>query len=92
MGFIERTYTSTMAYLAALGQSQYQAVASEIAVTAQILSSLVAVIVLVNMALQIRPMDALSSIWLILKFVLVALFLQSWADFNGVFEAIDDFF
>lgn len=89
MGFIEATYTRTMALLASLGETQFNAVASEIALTAQIVSSLVAVLVLVNMALQLRPMESGTSIVLIFKLVLVALFLQSWADFYGVFNAIE---
>ncbi|MCZ4354790.1 type IV secretion system protein [Roseovarius aestuarii] len=89
MGFIERTYTSTMALLDSLGQTQFEAVASQIGTTAQILSALVVVLVLFNMALQIRPMEAGTSVWLIFKLVLVALFMQSWTDFNGVFDAIE---
>lgn len=92
MGFIERIYTETMTLLDSLGQTQFEAVASEIAVTTQVLSSLVAVLVLVNMALQIRPMEAGTSVWLIVKLVLVALFMQSWADFNGVFAAVEEGF
>jgi len=89
MGFIERTYTNTMTLLDSLGQTQFESVASQIAGTAQILSALVVVLVLINMALQVRPMEAGTSVWLIFKLCLVALFMQSWADFNGVFGAIE---
>jgi type IV secretion system protein VirB6 len=92
MGFIERTYTNTMTLLDSLGQTQFESVASQIGGTAQILSALVAVLVLFNMALQVRPTEAGTSIWLIFKLVLVALFMQSWADFNGVFGAIEEGF
>lgn len=89
MGFIERTYLNTMELLASLGQSQFEAVASEIAGTAQLVSALIAVLVLLNMALQVRHIEVGTSVWLIFKLVLVALFMQSWADFNGVFSAIE---
>jgi len=89
MGFIERTYTNTMTLLDSLGQTQFESVASQIAGTAQVLSALVVVLVLINMALQVRPMEAGTSIWLIFKLAFVALFMQSWADFNGVFGAIE---
>lgn len=89
MGFIERTYTNTMTLLDSLGQTQFESVASQLAGTAQVLSALVVVLVLINMALQVRPMEAGTSVWLIFKLVLVALFMQSWADFNGVFGAIE---
>lgn len=92
MGFIERTYTNTMTLLDSLGQTQFESVASQIAGTAQVLSALVVVLVLINMALQVRPMEAGTSVWLIFKLALVALFMQSWADFNGVFGAIEEGF
>lgn len=88
MGFIEATYTRTMTLLESLGQSQFESVASTLGGTAQLIAALVAILVLFNMALQIRPMEAGTSVWLIFKLVLVALFMQSWADFNGVFNAI----
>ncbi len=89
MGFIEATYTRTMLLLDSLGQSQFEAVASQLGGTAQILSALMVVLVLINMSLQFRPMEAGTSIWLILKFALVALFMKSWTDFNGVFNAVE---
>jgi len=89
MGFIEKTYENTMTLLDSLGQTQFEAVAAQVAGTAQIVSALVAVLVLLNMALQLRPMEAGSSVWLIFKLVLVCLFLQSWSDFNGVFGSIE---
>lgn len=92
MGFIESIYIRTMTLLDTLGQSQYQAVASDLAQTTQIVSTLVAVLVLINMGLQVRPMEVGSSIWLIFKLVLVALFMRSWTDFNGVFEAVESGF
>lgn len=92
MGFIERIYNNTMTLLDSLGQTQFEAVASQIGTTTQILSALVAVLVLVNMALQIRPMEAGTSVWLIVKLVLVALFMRSWTDFNEVFSAIEEGF
>lgn len=89
MGIIEAMYVRTMALLETLGQSQYQAVAADLAQTTQIISALVVVLVLINMGLQIRPMEVGSSVWLIFKLVLVALFMRSWSDFNGVVTAIE---
>ena len=92
MGFIESTYVSTLAFIEGVGQSEYMALAASLASTAQLLSSLLIIVVLINMATQTRPMAVGDSIWLIVRFTLIALFMRSWSQFDAVFQAFDDMF
>ena len=92
MGFIESTYVSTMRFIEDVGQSEYMALAASLAQTAQLLSSLLIILVLINMATQTRPMAVSDSIWLIVRFTLIALFMGSWTQFEDVFQAFDDMF
>jgi len=88
MGFIERTYRNTVAFLDSIGASQYAQVASELAVTAQILSAIVVILVLITMGTQTYRIDAGESLALMVKITLIALFLQNWAQFNSVLNAL----
>jgi len=92
MGFIESTYVATLAFIEGVGQSEYMALAASLASTAQLLSSLLIILVLINMATQTRPMAVSDSIWLIVRFTLIALFMRSWSQFDAAFQAFDDMF
>ena len=92
MGFIESTYTSTMSFIDDVGQSEYMALAASLAQTAQLLSVLLIILVIINMATQTRPMAVSDSLWLIVRFTLVALFMGSWTQFDDVFQAFVDMF
>jgi type IV secretion system protein VirB6 len=90
MGFIESTYSSVVAFLAGIGQTQFAAVAGGIAGSAQILATIIAIAVIVNMSMQYRPIDMGTSITLIWKMILVALFLQNWTQFDAITSAFFD--
>lgn len=92
MGFIESTYNSTISFINGIGSSQYSAMASELGYAAQVISMILVIVVLINMASQTRPMGASESIWLIVKLTLVALFMRNWTQFNAVFLAFDQMF
>ncbi len=92
MGFIERTYQSTLGFINNIGQTAYVDLASELGFAAQTVSVILIILVLINMGTQTRAMDASTSIWLIVKLTLVALFMQNWTQFNAVFLAFDQMF
>lgn len=92
MGFVEATYERTLTFLNSVGQTQFSAVASEIAATAQIVSVLAVLLVMINMATQTRYMEVGTAISLIFRISMVALFLRSWSDFNAVFNGIEQGF
>lgn len=90
MGFIEATYSAVVTFLDGIAETQFAAISAGIAGSAQILASIVAIAVLVNMALQFRPFDMATSIALIWKMILIAVFLQNWTQFNAVTAAFFD--
>jgi type IV secretion system protein VirB6 len=92
MGFVEANYTSILNFLNELGGTQFASVAGQIAVSAQILCVIVVILVLINMSLQAIPMSGGPVLVLLIKIVLIALFLQSWAQFNSLFLAVDSLF
>ncbi|KIT16566.1 type IV secretion system protein [Jannaschia aquimarina] len=92
MGFIETIYTDTITFLDGIGETQFGQIGTAIAGPAQILAALVALLVLINMSMQWRPIDARDSLLLFVKLILVALFLQNWTQFNAVVSALYDLF
>lgn len=92
MGFIETTYTDTVTFLNGIGQTQFGQIGNAIAGPAQIVSILVALLVLINMSMQWRPIDVRDGLLLFVKLIFVALFLQNWAQFNAVVSALYDLF
>lgn len=90
MGFIESTYSAIVGFLSGIGQTQFAAVAGGIAGSAQILAAIIAIAVVVNMSMQYRPIDMGTSITLIWKMILVALFLQNWTQFDAITSAFFD--
>ncbi len=92
MGFIESTYVSTLAFIEGVGESEYLALAASLAETAQILSALLIILVLINMGTQTRPMLVSDSLWLIVRFTLIAIFMGSWSLFDDVFQAFNKMF
>lgn len=90
MGFIESTYSAIVGFLGGIGQTQFAAVAGGIAGSAQILAAIIAIAVIVNMSMQYRPIDMSTSITLIWKMILVALFLQNWTQFDTITSAFFD--
>lgn len=92
MGFIESTYNSTIIFINGIGQSQYSAMASDLGYTAQVISMILVIVVLINMGSQTRPMSASESIWLMVKLTLVALFMRNWTQFDAVFLAFSEMF
>lgn len=92
MGFIESTYNSTVTFIGAASQSHYAALAGELGFAARTISIILVILVLINMGTQTRPTEASTSIWLIVKLTLVALFMQNWIQFNAVYLAFDQMF
>lgn len=92
MGIIEDTYTSAIALMNTVGQTQYALLASGLAGTGAILMQLLAVLALLSAASGRTALGWMDAIKLIVVFVLVASFLKNWSQFNSIFLALNSFF
>ncbi len=88
MGIVSWMVDTTDEFLDDAAQSQFGAVASNIGTILAVGSTLVLVVVLINMALQYRSMDGRTAFGLALKLVLISVFAMNWAQFNTVADAI----
>jgi type IV secretion system protein VirB6 len=88
MGIVSWMVDTTDEFLDDAAQSQFGAVASNIGTILAVGSTLVLVVVLVNMALQYRSMDGRTAFGLAFKLVLISVFAMNWAQFNAVADAI----
>lgn len=75
-------------YLDSAAETQFGAVAETVGTTITVAATLVVILVFVNMLLQVRPIDARTSFWLLVKITLVGVFATNWAQFNYLADAI----
>lgn len=75
-------------YLETAAQTQFGAVAATVGTIITAAATLVVILVFVNMALQVRSVDASSAFWLAVKIALVAFFATNWAQFNYLSASI----
>lgn len=92
MGFIERTYGRTVDFLDGIGETQFGLIATDLAGTGQLIAVLVALLVLINMTMQWQPIDGRASLVLFVKLILVAVFMQNWAQFNSLVTGLYSLF
>ncbi|RLQ84965.1 type IV secretion system protein [Notoacmeibacter ruber] len=90
MGFVTYLVETADGFLDDAAESQFGALAATIGNLGTVACSLVVVLVFVNMALQVRSMDGRQAFWLCVKMVLVAIFAQSWAQFDTFSSAVLD--
>ena len=88
MGIVSWMVDTTDEFLDDAAQSQFGAVASNIGTILAFGSTLVLIVVLINMALQYRSMDGRTAFNLALKLVLISVLAMNWAQFNVVADAI----
>ena len=88
MGIVSWMFDTTDEFLDDAAQPQFGAVASNIGTILAFGSTLVLIVVLINMALQYRSMDGRTAFNLALKLVLISVLAMNWAQFNVVADAI----
>lgn len=80
-------------YLDDAAETQFGSVAATVGTVITLSSILLVILVFVNMALQVRSVDARTSFWLAVKIALVGIFATNWAQFNyladGILNGID---
>ncbi|SEK40074.1 type IV secretion system protein VirB6 [Roseivivax marinus] len=76
--------------LATVAASQFAAVAGAVGSTIMIASTLAIVLLFINMALQIRPMDSAEVLKLLFKITLIGMFAMDWVRFSEVSTAITE--
>ncbi len=80
-------------YLEDAAQTQFGAVAATVGTIITLSATLLVILVFINMALQVRSVDARTSFWLAVKIALIGMFATNWAQFNylasGVLSGID---
>lgn len=90
MSIVSWMVNTTEDFLDAAAESQFGAVASGIGAIVTTASVLLVVLVLINMVLQVRSMDARTAIFLLIRLVLISIFAFNWAQFNLVSNAVID--
>lgn len=75
-------------YLADSAETQFGAVAATVGTVLIVSMTLLVILVLINMAFQVRSMDGRTAFWLAVKLALVGLFATNWVQFNNLSTAI----
>lgn len=75
-------------YLEDAAETQFGAIASTVGTIMVVSMTLLVILVVINMAFQVRSMDGRTAFWLAVKLALVGLFATNWAQFNTFSTAI----
>lgn len=75
-------------YLDDSAETQFGAIASTVGTIMIVAMTILVILVLINMALQVKSMDGRTAFWLAVKLALVGLFATNWAQFNSFSTAI----
>lgn len=75
-------------YLEDAAETQFGAIASTVGTIMVVSMTLLVILVVINMAFQVRSMDGRTAFWLAVKLALVGLFATNWAQFNTFATAI----
>lgn len=80
-------------FLDTAAESQFGAVAATVGTVIALSSTLIVILIFINMAFQVRTVDGRTSFWLAVKIALVGIFATNWAQFNyladGILNGID---
>ena len=74
-------------YLDSAAETQFGSVAATVGTLIVISSTLLVILVFINMAFQYRSMDGRTAFWLALKITLVGIFATNWVQFNSFSSA-----
>jgi len=84
MGLVSFIVNAADESLATIAQSQFSAIASGLGTSIMLMSTLAVILLFVNMALQIRPMDGATLFPILIKIGLINAFAVNWVHFNFV--------
>lgn len=80
-------------FLDTAAELQFGAVAATVGTVIALSSTLIVILIFINMAFQVRTVDGRTSFWLAVKIALVGIFATNWAQFNyladGILNGID---
>jgi type IV secretion system protein VirB6 len=79
---------SSQSYLDTAAETQFGAVAATVGTILALGTSLVLVLVFINVIYQYRALDGRTAFWLVVKIGLITLFALNWVQFNAVTSAI----
>lgn len=77
-------------FLDGAAESSFAAVAGSLGGILMVASTLLIVLVFINLALQMRPMDGSTAVGLVVRLLLISAFALNWVQFNVVASAIID--
>lgn len=92
MGFIEFFYTKLVDYFESIQESQFGEVAGGVALTGQLLATLVVIVTLISAGSGRGSMTWGDALKLCFVVGLVAVFMQNWASFNSIVSGLVSFF
>ena len=75
-------------YLEDAAETQFGAVASTVGSILLVSITLLVILVIINMAFQVRSMDGRTAFWLAVKLILVGVFATNWIQFNAFSTAV----
>ena len=75
-------------YLEDAAETQFGAVASTVGSILMVSITLLVILVIINMAFQVRSMDGRTAFWLAVKLILVGVFATNWIQFNAFSTAV----
>lgn len=75
-------------YLDTAAETQFGAVAATVGTLLVVGTTLVVILVCINMIYQYRAMDGRTAFWLAVKLALIGVFATNWVQFNGLASAI----
>ena len=90
MGPVSWMVNTVDAFLEGAAESSFAAVAGSLGSILMVASTLLIVLVFINLALQMRPMDGSTAVGLVVRLLLISTFALNWVQFNVVASAIID--
>lgn len=79
---------TSQGYLDSAAETQFGAVAATVGTVLMLGTTLVVILVCINMIFQYRAMDGRTAFWLAIKIGLIGIFATNWVQFNALSSAI----
>jgi type IV secretion system protein VirB6 len=88
MSIVTYFVETSQGYLNTAAETQFGAVAATVGTLLVLGTTLVLILVFINMIYQYKAMDGRTAFWLVVKIGLVGLFATNWVQFNALSSAI----
>lgn len=88
MGIITYFVDTVDTYLGNAAESQFGAIAATVGTLGTVACTLVVIFVFLNLAFGFRDMDGRMAFWLVVRMTLIAIFSQSWTQFDFFASAL----